>query len=203
MGTLPHLENVFPCLAAAGYEETSKETGRPPKRGAYNCIAWAAHDTHRWWWPDQDSYWPFWVQKRETVDCFVESFRWLGYRECESSRHEFAFEKVALYAMHVSGNPMTPPKSLNDFHDWEPKHMARQLPDGTWTSKAGEHEDLTHFTLDAVESYGQRYWDFRVGLFKRSGYGSPVLFMRRFIVVSWIVRSIQQAHWILYGRWRN
>jgi hypothetical protein len=161
----PHLEQVFPKLVAAGYEKTSDATGLPPTLGAYNCIAWAAHDTHHmFWWPDQDSYWPFWIERDETIPCFVRTFCWLGYRECGNSRLEFGYEKIALYAIGE-----------------KPKHMARQLRDGTWTSKCGGAEDITHFTLDAVECYGPY------------GYGTPVLYMRRLIPISWIVRIVQQA----------
>jgi len=50
-----------------------------------------------------------------------------------------AFEKVAIYAL-----------------DGEPTHAARQLSDGTWTSKLGKDIDITH-TLRALEgsTYGQ------------------------------------------------
>lgn len=85
---------------------------------------------------------------------------------CDNSRAEFAFEKVALYMLHD-----------------EPKHMARQLRDGTWTSKCGPAEDITHFTLDAVESYGPEPW--------RAEYGRPELYMKRFIPISWVVRLLQ------------
>lgn len=174
----PHLEKYFPKLAAAGYEKTSDETGRSPTPGAYNCIAWAAHDTHHgFWWPDDDSYWPFGIKREPTTDCFVLTFRWLGYRVCDNSRFEFGYEKVALFALGQ-----------------EPKHMARQLRDGTWTSKCGEWEDITHFTLDAVESYGP---DPVFG-----EYGRPVLFMKRLTIISWVVRLIQWIEWRLRSTWR-
>lgn len=168
----PHLETFFPKLAAAGYEKTSERTGQPPNPRAYNCIAWAANDTWRWWWPDEDNYWPFWSKRDPTISCFVKTFRWLGYRVCDNSRFEFAFEKVALYAVGQ-----------------EPKHMARQLRDGTWTSKCGGEEDITHFTLDAVECYG------------RNGYGCPVLYMKRSLLVSWVVRSLQFLTWKFDASW--
>ncbi len=63
--------------------------------------------------------------------------------------------------------------------------MARQLRDGTWTSKVGGEEDITHFTLDALESYGHPFGE----------YGDPVLYMRRFIPISWAVRGVQYVHW--------
>jgi hypothetical protein len=180
-----HLEARFPKLAAAGYGKTSDATGRPPKPGAYNCIAWATNDPRNclWWWPHPDAYWPF-RAREETVACFVKTFRWLGYQVCKHSRRESAYEKVALYAIHKSRTPLTPPKRWQDFSDWEPTHMARQLPDGTWTSKCGGNEDITHFTLDALESYGPSVLC--------EEYGCPVLYMKRPIPISWLVRFIQR-----------
>lgn len=40
------LEELFPGLRETEYTLTS-----PEDRG-YNCIAWAAGDLSRWWWPD-------------------------------------------------------------------------------------------------------------------------------------------------------
>jgi hypothetical protein len=192
MQRLWNLEKRFPKLANAGYQKTSEQTGRPPKPGAYNCIAWAASDPRKklWWWPDPNAYWPFWIKPRnETIECFVTMFRCLGYTVCSHSRRQFGFEKVALYAMHKSGAPMPPPESLVECADWIPKHMARQLRDGTWSSKLGGSEDITHFTLDALESYGPVY------LYDE--YGCPIIYMRRFVVVSWIVRCVQHIVWKL------
>lgn len=188
MPPLLHLEAGFPKLAAAGYNKTSNATGRPPVPGAYNCIAWAADDMRCWWWPaSPDVYWPPWIKSsEETVPCFVRTFRWLGYRLCKSSRREFAYEKVVLYAIHNSYLPMIPPTDWRDFGDWIPTHMARQLPDGTWTSKCGGNEDITHFTLDALESYGTP-----------NDYGCPVLYMKRLIPVSRLVRFCQRIIWRL------
>jgi hypothetical protein len=175
----PHLESLFPRLANAGYEKTSEQTGYPPSPGAYNCIAWAAGDTHHgFWWPDGDSYWPSWIIREETIPCFVRTFHWLGYRVCKNSRPEIGFQKVALYAIGQ-----------------KPKHMARQLRDGTWTSKCGGLEDITHFTLDAVECHGPYP--------PHAEYGSPLLYMKRFVVASWVVTGLQFLAWkidMLRGR---
>jgi hypothetical protein len=38
-------ENQFPNLAATGYIITSSQTA------SYNCFAWAAGETDRWWNP--------------------------------------------------------------------------------------------------------------------------------------------------------
>jgi hypothetical protein len=121
-------------------------------------------------WPHPDLDWPFWSPRLESRAAFVTAFRWLGYRKCGHSRPEFWFDKVALY-------------ELNDI----PKHMARQLRDGTWTSKCGGWEDITHFTLDALDSAGPLPW--------KAEYGSAVLFMKRFVAISWIVRLSQWLGW--------
>ncbi len=187
---LIHLEYGFNKLAAAGYDKTSDRTGFFPIPGAYNCIAWAAQDTHHWWWPSPYEWWPFWIKPRQPkILCFVRTFRWLGYRICKSSRREFGFDKVALYAIHNSHAPMPRPQILQELDDfWEPTHMARQLSDGTWSSKCGPNEDITHYTLDALESYGPRYGS-------NDEYGCDVLYMRRFTVISRIVRFFQ---WVAY-----
>jgi hypothetical protein len=186
---LPHLEISFPKLSAAGYDWTSDATGPPNTPGTYNCIAWAAGDTkHDFWWPVY-GYWPlFWVRREATVLCFVKTFRWLGYRLCEHSNREVLYDKLALYAIHKSHRPMPIPQSLPDFIDWEPTHMARQLKDGSWTSKCGRNEDITHFTLDALESYGPLYG-------AMDEYGCNVLYMKRLVLISWIVRAIQWIRW--------
>jgi hypothetical protein len=174
----PHLERIFPKLSAAGYEKTSDATGEPPNPGAYNCIAWAANDTHHgYWWPNEDSYWPSWIERKPTIPCFVLTFRWLGYRICANSRREFAYEKVVLYA-----------------REGTPTHMARQLRDGAWTSKCGPLEDITHFTLDALESDGPPLL--------YAEYGRPALHMKRLIIISWVVRLIQWTEWKTYSSWR-
>jgi hypothetical protein len=163
----PRLERAFPKLLAAGYEITSDDTSNSLDN--YNCIAWAAHDVkHGFWWPLNNGHWP--IRERElTISCFVKAFESLGYHRCGNSRLEWAYEKVALYAIAD-----------------EPKHMARQLRDGSWTSKCGDWEDLRHLTLDAVESYGPRPF---------GEYGAPVLFMKRLLLVSVAVRASKFLAW--------
>ena len=107
------LEALFPKLAAAGYNETSEQTGRPPTEGAYNCIAWAASVSDQWWWPEGDDYWPWWSERKTERKNFIRAFNGLGYFVCEDSRLEPNFEKVALYEKDPS----------------IPEHMARQMPD--------------------------------------------------------------------------
>lgn len=42
------IESSFPKLQTAAYHITS------PATRDYNCIAWAAGDSRRWWWPEDD-----------------------------------------------------------------------------------------------------------------------------------------------------
>src|SRR5438045_6954499 len=115
------LEEVFPGLTGGGYQVTS------PRDGDYNCIAWAAGDTHTWWWPAQAvgrEYWPPGVPRERTRDAFVAVFASLGYRLCEGEVWEAGYEKIALFA----------------DQDGRPTHAARQLPNGRWSSKLGKAE---------------------------------------------------------------
>ena len=64
-----------------------------------------------------------------------------GYALCDSNAHEEGYEKIAIY--ELSG--------------WGVQHVARQLKDGSWTSKLGEWEDIRHRSPLSVESddYGR------------------------------------------------
>jgi hypothetical protein len=126
------LEDYFPNLKSAGYAVTS------PPTGDYNCIAWAAGVTDDWWWPDplRTSGWPATAPREETVAAFIEAFRTLGYASGADDTLEEGFEKVALYAL--AGTP---------------KHAARQLADGRWTSKLGELEDIEHTLTGLVGTW--------------------------------------------------
>ncbi|WFU68582.1 hypothetical protein [Bradyrhizobium sp. CB2312] len=107
----------------------------------YNCIAYAAGETHRRWWPifHPDYYWPPGAPKINSIASFVAAFQTLGYVECVDGTFEKGFEKVAFYA-------------LNGV----PTHAARQIGSGKWVSKLGDGFDIQHLP-DAVSSgiYGQ------------------------------------------------
>ena len=137
---MPLDHSLFPYAQSEGYTEKSLWDKN------YNCIAWAAGDVSHNWWPNQYGYWPI-PQREETIDCFVQAFKSLGYQECSTSNHEAGYERIAIYAQHGI-----------------PKHAARQLENGNWTSKIGRNIDVEHPSLRAVE-----------GLF----YGQAVAFLRR------------------------
>jgi hypothetical protein len=121
-----HLSNYLPNLEA-GFLETS------PQSDLYNCIAWAAGDSARWWWPDEDSYWPSGAPRVYEISAFLAAYQTLGYVECEDADLEAGFEKIAIYA-DTKG----------------PQHAARQLGDGKWTSKLGPYEDISHIHVSCV-----------------------------------------------------
>jgi hypothetical protein len=126
-----------------------------PLDARYNCIAHAAEDTKKWWWPvprteligvGNDVYWPPKVKRKRTVECFIKAFAELGYKPCDNAELEAGFEKVAIYVSKVD---------TNTTRKGEPTHMARQLPDGTWTSKIGRDVDISHTEPSVLE--GQFY----------------------------------------------
>lgn len=110
-----------------------------PKTAAYNCVAWSAGDVWHWWQPG--GYWPI---ASSPQDCGIgnleQAFVSIGYEICTDGSLEPGYLKVAIY-----GNSLT-------F-----THAARQLPDGTWTSKLGKAEDIEHDTPDDVAGglYGE------------------------------------------------
>lgn len=129
------MDEHFPNLSAEGFTPTS------PESVDYNCVAWAAGDVTRWWWPDAMdlSYWPDGVPRQATVEAFQQAFSLLGYIVAENSALDAGLEKIAIYA-----------------RDGSPTHVARQLTSGTWTSKLGASLDISH-TLTGLDGplYGR------------------------------------------------
>ncbi len=137
-----HFETSFPRLNDQGFAITS------PADRHYNCIAWAAGDQTRWWWPDlgDSGFWPDGVVREFSVIAFVAAFKSLGYVRCATSDLQEGTERVALYV--ANGRPA---------------HAARQLADGSWTSKCGRSEDIRH-TLEGLAG---------------DVYGEPTIFLSR------------------------
>ena len=131
------IQELFPRLSTTVFEITSAHDNR------YNCVAWAAGDTRRWWWPGevQFSFWPAGVDRQESIASFAEAFATLGYEVSSSGDHDPELEKVAIFASS----------------DGVPTHMARQLPNGYWTSKLGTLEDITHVDVNGLAGtdYGE------------------------------------------------
>lgn len=122
---------AFPKLESLGWERTSEPA-------QYNCIAFAADDHHRAWWPgiyppNSKNFWPVADAIGETLAQFYAAFATIGYRPCADGSLEVGYEKVAFYGQ---GGLV--------------KHAAKQQSDGSWKSKLGKAEDIRH-TLEGVE----------------------------------------------------
>lgn len=117
----------FPHLLPATYQIMSPPTSQ------YNCIAWAAEDDTRWWWPTVPHHWPAGVPMDVTVAAFVQAFGMPGYLPCADELLEAGYLKVAFYAI---GPTVT--------------HAARQLSSWRWTSKVGYDGDIDHGTPDVI-----------------------------------------------------
>ena len=130
------IEEQFSRLEHEGYAVTSESDYE------YNCVAYAAGETDRWWSHLEESgyYWPDHASRTPLIQSLVEVFTGLGYEPCTDADDESGFQKVALYSKQ--GN-------------WT--HVAVQLPDGNWSSKLGLEEDIHHRTPESLtgESYGE------------------------------------------------
>jgi hypothetical protein len=128
------LEQDWPNLAKTSYKITSRHTSD------YNCIAWAASEDDRWWSPipQDDYYWPEGVPQEVTLKAFILAYQSLGFTCCEDDTVAVGYEKIAIYSSA----------------DGTPRHVARQLASGAWTSKLGSLEDIQH-ELAGVE--GEMY----------------------------------------------
>lgn len=89
------------------------------------------------------------VSRVPTIAALMEVYAEYGYEPCEDGEIEKGYEKLAIYA-----EPMTARIT----------HAAKQLPDGSWTSKLGDWQDIMHKTPEALQG---------------ADYGTVQQFMRR------------------------
>lgn len=137
------LEGLFPGLSDGAWAVTSQATED------YNCVAWAMRDTSAWWWPTGavrlgGYYWPRGVPADGSIAGFIAAFESLGFEVSEADDRDPGFERLAVYA---------------DAHE-RVSHVARQLGDGTWTSKVGRLQDIRHQNPESL--VGQAYGDIAV-----------------------------------------
>jgi hypothetical protein len=135
------VEGDFPALS----EHNSYVTSHATKH--YNCIAWAAGEDFRRWWPDPMGvgFWPASAPREVTMQAFLVAFATLGFEPCGDGAFEAGVEKIVLMGR-------------GDATGWiVPTHAARQLESGAWTSKLGSLEDIRHETVDVIEGplYGE------------------------------------------------
>ena len=84
------LIGAFSSLASEGFDIVDEPSPW------YNCIAYAAGDTSKWWWPDGINYWPPWATLTTKIESLQEVFAGKGYEQCEDSGTEAGNQKVAL-----------------------------------------------------------------------------------------------------------
>jgi hypothetical protein len=138
-----------------------------PRTENYNCFAWAAGSSSEWWNPfdiDND-YWPDGVLRKENLEAYILAYNWVGYHRIalDDFELEIGFEKIAIYANTVD----------------KISHAARQLSDGSWTSKIGIYQDVRHeFVEDftsVIEGRGSSYGS----ILESVDYGRVVAIMKR------------------------
>ena len=93
-------------------------------------------------------YWPPGIPALSSLSGVVDAYMMSGFEVCDSADVEEGFEKITIF--------------VGDTGD--PRHAARQLPSGRWTSKLGDHVDIEHAELDLVGG---------------AWYGEPAVYMRR------------------------
>ena len=122
------LKRCFPRLKSTRCHITS------PRTTQYNCIAWAAGKTDRWWQPGY--YWPI-ADQSETIESLVKVFEALGFVQCayEDRNVEQGCDKVALYEDKCGYS-----------------HAAKLLDNGLWSSKLGKSYDISHALPEDVAS---------------------------------------------------
>lgn len=139
----------LPGLERSSFSVTSDHTE------AYNCVAWALHETDRWWSHLESfgHYWPPSVERGETVVVYQSMFASCGFEPCPNGEPIDGLEKIALFA---TGDEFT--------------HVARQLSSGRWTSKLGRDCDIEH-ELEALVAVRSPMSSYR--------YGRVVAYMQR------------------------
>ena len=149
MPCLGDLTLRLPGLERSDFSVTSDHTDE------YNCVAWALHETDRWWSHLEilGHFWPPEVQRSGSVDAYQAMFETRGFELCLNGELIDGLEKIALFA---AGDEFI--------------HVARQLPNGHWTSKLGQDCDIEH-ELEALVEVRSPMSSYR--------YGHVVAHMRR------------------------
>ena len=144
-----NLESLFPNIKTQGYKITSK------RDATHNCIAYAAGDYGRKWAgrglpKSMGYYWPPNAKHGSGMDELVYAFEAIGFVNCgPNASYEEGYEKIALYMDNGGG--------------WS--HAAILLPDGAWSSKIGDIEDIRHNSQHAFHG--------------EFGYGPVFCYMKR------------------------
>lgn len=131
------LKRVFPNI-----RKSAKVTS--PETETYNCIAYAAGDQSRWWWPDPVGlfYWPPNVIRLPTLPVFQSAFEAIGFELCANDDFTENYDKIAIY-----------------HHKNVPTHAAKLIAPNIWSSKLGKWYDISHskhcLNHDHPDGYGE------------------------------------------------
>jgi hypothetical protein len=140
------LELEIPALKGGnGYRDTSEETL------VYNCLSWALGITWTRYEPTPRCagyYWFPGVPRKWDEPTLKKVFEIHKFRVTDNYELEPGYEKVVFYVDSAG----------------IPTHFARQLPNGKWTSKMGDLNDIEHDTLEIIIN---------------PRYGNPGLVMKR------------------------
>ena len=132
---------MWPCLGEGATVDSECDS-------SYNCVGWAMHDKNLWDpLPSRIHIWPNGVSRDGRLGSYVAMFQHEGFEHCAKDAPRDGYEHIAIY---VDRNA-------------EFMHVARELPNGRWTSKLGGLNDITHDLDDLVGTY----------------YGNPTVYMRR------------------------
>lgn len=107
-------------------------------------MAWALGTSAENWSPAPTGgyRWPGHLPRVPLISVVATLYRERGYEECEDPGLEPQTEKIAIYGDSAVGEAI---------------HVARQLPNGRWTSKLGDAADIEHADLEAIAGsvYGE------------------------------------------------
>ena len=148
---LKELRGIFPNLSDNPDKLTS------PIDIDYNCVSWALDISDCWIEPygliipspSPPYYWPENIPQDNRTETYVKLFEHYGFEVTDDPSIEDNNEKIVIYSRD------------NEF-----QHVARQLPNGDWTSKIGKQEDIRH-SLNELEASGPY------------SYGSANIFMKK------------------------
>ena len=121
------LITAFPKLSSEGFEIVERASYQ------YNCIAFAAGNTNRWWDHNRNHYWPEYAARSNSIESLKEVFVGMGFERCADSSREDGYRKVALYG---------------EQGVW--KHAAVQTPSGRWRSKMGRGPVIEHRSPESL-----------------------------------------------------
>ena len=101
-----------------------------PATPEYNCIAWALGEVDRWWEAGTPPgyFWPASIPEDHLLTSLIAALETVGFTRCDNGELEPDIEKIAVF----------------EGDDAEYAHVAKQLPNGRWSSKLGAWEDIEH-----------------------------------------------------------